>query len=182
MYWVFIYNSDAYPPKGRICKFRKKKHLVANHYSTHFSYMTTSLNGNICHFTGLLCREFIGHRWIPRKRPVTRNFDVSFNLRLNQQLSKQWIHRWFETPSHSLWRHCNETWYSETITQWWDFCLWSFVTTFTVPLPNKKRCITRKLNIYNNVYFEVHHALLYCAFQIKIGYISKFNSLQGPFY
>ena len=24
-----------------------------------------------------------------------------------QQLSKQWRHRWFETPLRSLWRHCN---------------------------------------------------------------------------
>ena len=27
---------------------------------------------------------------------------------LKQQLSKQWRRRWFETPSRSLWRHCNE--------------------------------------------------------------------------
>ena len=31
-----------------------------------------------------------------------------FYLRLNQQLSKQWRRRWFETPSCSVWRHCNE--------------------------------------------------------------------------
>ena len=33
--------------------------------------------------------------------------DVSFDLRLNKRLSKQWRRRWFETPSRSLWRHCN---------------------------------------------------------------------------
>ena len=27
---------------------------------------------------------------------------------LNQHLSKHWRRRWFETPSRSLWRHCNE--------------------------------------------------------------------------
>ena len=27
----------------------------------------------------------------------------------NQALSKQWRCRWFETPSRSLWRHCNAT-------------------------------------------------------------------------
>ena len=43
--------------------------------------------------------------WIPLQRPVS--FDVFFNLRLNKQLSKQGRRRWFETPSHSLWRHCN---------------------------------------------------------------------------
>ena len=30
-----------------------------------------------------------------------------FDLRLNQQLSKQWRCRWFETPSRSSWRHWN---------------------------------------------------------------------------
>ena len=42
------------------------------------------------------------------QRPVTRNFDVFFDLRLNQQLSKQWRRRRFETPSRSLCRHWNE--------------------------------------------------------------------------
>ena len=41
------------------------------------------------------------------QRPVTRSFDGFFTLRLNKQLSKQSIRRWFETPSCSLWRHCN---------------------------------------------------------------------------
>ena len=43
----------------------------------------------------------------PTQRPVTPSFDVFFDLRLNQQLGKQWRRRWFETSSHSLWRHCN---------------------------------------------------------------------------
>ena len=42
----------------------------------------------------------------PSQRPVTRSFDVIFDLRLNKWLSKQWEHRWFVTPSRSLWRHC----------------------------------------------------------------------------
>ena len=43
----------------------------------------------------------------PSQRPVTRSFDVFFDL--NKQLSKQSIRWWFETPSPALWRHCNET-------------------------------------------------------------------------
>ena len=43
----------------------------------------------------------------PAQRPVTRNFDVFFDRRLNKQLSKQWWVWWFETPSRPLWRHCN---------------------------------------------------------------------------
>ena len=43
----------------------------------------------------------------PAQRPVTRSFDVFFDLRPNKQLSKQWWGWWFETPSWSLWRHSN---------------------------------------------------------------------------
>ena len=43
----------------------------------------------------------------PAQRPVTRSFDVFFDLRLNKRLSKQSWGWWFETPSRSLWRHCN---------------------------------------------------------------------------
>ena len=41
------------------------------------------------------------------QRPVTQSFDVFFDLRLNKRLSKQSWGWWFETPSRSLWRHCN---------------------------------------------------------------------------
>ena len=39
--------------------------------------------------------------------PVTRSFDVFFDLRLNKRLSKQSWDWWFETLSLSLWRHRN---------------------------------------------------------------------------
>ena len=38
---------------------------------------------------------------------MTRSFGVFFDLGLNPQLSKQWRRLWSETPSCSLWRHCN---------------------------------------------------------------------------
>ena len=44
----------------------------------------------------------------PSQRPVTRSFDVFFDLRLNKRLSKHSWGWWFETPSRSLWRLCNE--------------------------------------------------------------------------
>ena len=44
----------------------------------------------------------------PSQGPVTRSFDVCFDLRLNKCLSKQSRSWWFETPWRSLWRHCNE--------------------------------------------------------------------------
>ena len=42
------------------------------------------------------------------QRPVTRRFDVFFDLRLNKRLSKQSWGWWFETLSRPLWRHRNE--------------------------------------------------------------------------
>ena len=43
----------------------------------------------------------------PAQRPVTRSFEVFFDLRLNKRLSKQSWGWWSETPSSSLWRHRN---------------------------------------------------------------------------
>ena len=43
----------------------------------------------------------------PSERPVTRRFDVFFNLCLNKLLSKQSRGWWFETPSRSPWCHCS---------------------------------------------------------------------------
>ena len=44
----------------------------------------------------------------PTQTPVTRSFDVFLDLCLNKRLSKQSWGWWFETPSRSLWRHCND--------------------------------------------------------------------------
>ena len=57
--------------------------------------------------TGPLCGEFTGPAEFPAQRPVTRSFDAFFDLRLNKRFSKQPWGWWFETPSWSLWRHCN---------------------------------------------------------------------------
>ena len=43
----------------------------------------------------------------PTQRPVTRSFDVFFDLRLNKRLSKQSWGWWFEMPSRSFWCHSN---------------------------------------------------------------------------
>ena len=78
--------------------------------------MMTSSNGNIFRVTGPLCGEFTGPGEFHTQRPVTRSFDVFFDLRLNKRLSKQPWGWWFETLSWSLWRQCNEEKY--TTTQW----------------------------------------------------------------
>ena len=43
----------------------------------------------------------------PTHRPVTRSFDVYFDLRPNKRLSNQSWGWWFETRSRPLWRHRN---------------------------------------------------------------------------
>ena len=50
----------------------------------------------------------------PSQRPVTLSSGVLFDLRLNKRLSKQSRRLWFETPSCSLLRHCNDF-----LMTWW---------------------------------------------------------------
>ena len=54
----------------------------------------------------------------PSQRPVTRGFDVLFDLHMNKRLSKQSRRWWFETPLHSLWRHHNRAMWQDWITTW----------------------------------------------------------------
>ena len=61
------------------------------------------------------------------QRPVTRSFDVFFDLRLNKRLSKQWWGWLFETPSHPLWRHYNE------YTVGWNFLTMHYRYMFLAP-------------------------------------------------
>ena len=69
--------------------------------SVKWLHMMPSWNGNNFRVTGHLCGDF------PTQRPVTRGFDIFFDLRLNKKLSKQWWGWWYETPSCPLWRHRN---------------------------------------------------------------------------
>ena len=88
------------------------EHIFCRRYfqCVHGSFMMTSSNGNIFRVTGPLWGESTGDQWIPlTQRPLTQSFDVFFDMRLNNRLSKQSWHRWFETPVHSLWRHCYDS-------------------------------------------------------------------------
>ena len=69
--------------------------------------MMMSSNRNIFRLTGHLRGEFTGHRWIPRTKASDAEFDVFFDLRLNQRLSKHSWGCWFERQSRPLWRRCN---------------------------------------------------------------------------
>ena len=54
----------------------------------------------------------------PAQRPVTRSFDVFFDLRLNKRLSKQSWGWWFETLLYPLWRHCNAQMQRASCAKW----------------------------------------------------------------
>ena len=63
----------------------------------------------------------------PAQRPVTRSFDVFFDLRPNKRLSKQWRGWWFETQSRSLWRQRNG--YKAHADEWRLWVMWGCVLT-----------------------------------------------------
>ena len=67
--------------------------------------MMMSSNRNVFRVTSPLCSPVTDE--FPSQRPVTRSFDVFFDLRPNKRLSKQSGGWRIETPSRSLWRTCN---------------------------------------------------------------------------
>ena len=77
-------------------------------YDTFVSlFMMTSSNGNVLALLALCAGNSPVIGEFPTQRPVTRSFDVFFDLRLNKRLGQQSRRWWFETPSCLLWGHCN---------------------------------------------------------------------------
>ena len=62
-----------------------------------------------------------------------------FYLLLNKRLSKPSIHRWFETPSRSLWRYCNDCCVFFSVLHWIPFIMHKFVS---IPL---RTCISLQI-------------------------------------
>ena len=79
---------------------------VSHDFHMESSIMTSS-NGNISALLAFYAGNSPVTGEFHTKRPVTRSFDVFFDLRLNKPLSKQSWGWWFETLSRPLWRHCN---------------------------------------------------------------------------
>ena len=69
-------------------------------------------SGQTAHVTAPLLAICAGNSPVPgefpTQRPVTRSFDVFFDLHPNKRLSTQWWAWWFETTSWPSWRHCND--------------------------------------------------------------------------
>ena len=94
--------------------------LACIHYTPHQYFMMMSSNGNIFRFIGPLWGESTGPRWVPLTKESDAELSCFFYLSLNKRLSKRSTRRWFETPSRSLWRHCNVETTLLTITECWN--------------------------------------------------------------
>ena len=79
---------DIYSPNG----------FLGSIYIYLYILMMTSSNGNIFRVTGPLCGNSPVTGEFPSQRPVTRSFDVFFDLRLN----KDWVNN---REAGDLWRH-----------------------------------------------------------------------------
>ena len=85
----------------------------------------------LCAGNSLVTGEF------PTQRPVTRSFDIFFDLRLNKQLNKQSWGWWFETLSRSLWRQFNDD-VIITLTNSWQlfwYAIWFQKVRFIYIMP-----------------------------------------------
>ena len=91
----------------------------------------------------------------PAQRPVTRSFDVFFDLRSNKRLSKRWRGWWFETQSCPLWRHRNV-----------------IFNTTNVPYNNWVMFTSTKVNLDNSQSVEKH----------LDAWVTKKNPFQNPGY
>ena len=112
-------------------------------------HIMTSSYGNIFRVTGHLCGEFTGPRWSPRKWPVTRTFDIFFDLRLNKRLNKQSWGWWFEILWCPLWRHCNDT----TLNKEYFILFWSIL--FNKKSYYKHKAVARLTDYFIRVCLEM---------------------------
>ena len=126
----------------------------------------TSSNGNIFHVTGPLCGEFPGPGEFPAQRPVMRSFDVFFDLRLNKRLSRQPRGWWFETPSWSLWRQCNEQTCSLESSGKREFCLLNKASSFVICLKTDQL-----RTVFLVTYTETKYRVLKISDDICLGWI-----------
>ena len=72
-------------------------------------HIMTSSNGNISALLAICAGNSPVPGEFPAQRPVTRSFDVYFDLRPNKRFSKQSWGWWFEALWCPSWRHRNES-------------------------------------------------------------------------
>ena len=105
--WCIRYNTWLMSwPEGRIVFHLTMVSLFSSFPSRHGTFTFHSWwRHQMETFSALL--TLTGDRWIPRTMASDAELWVFFDLRLNKRLNKQSRRRWFETPSHTLWRDCN---------------------------------------------------------------------------
>ena len=81
---------------------------ICSYVTVCLSYMMTPSNWNFSALLALCAGNSPVTGECPAQRPVTRGFDVFFDLRLNGRLSKQSWGWWFEKLLRPLWRHSND--------------------------------------------------------------------------
>ena len=115
----------------------------------------------------------------PLHRPVTWSFDVFFDQHLNKRLSKHSRRLWFETPSRSLWRHCNVrlmNWCLDIIFenlckyQECQFVLWllAVICTFICICMTTSTCIYDVWSLKDNLHFNFYFSRSLCFLQLLL--------------
>ena len=102
----FIFTSGKQSLNAHYCRVNKDLGRVWQLHMT-VNLQTSWWRHRMETFSALLaiCAPVPGE--FPAQRPMTRSFDVFFDLCLDKRLSKQSWGWWFETLSHPLWRHHN---------------------------------------------------------------------------
>ena len=95
--------------KGSIGNEPALRQLMAGHRQCSNSLFKTVMLTRLAVHDDVIKRKHLPRYWpvatggFPLQRPLTRSIDIFFDLRLNKGSKR----RWSETPSGSLWRHCN---------------------------------------------------------------------------
>ena len=116
----------------------------------------------------------------PAQRPVTRSFDVFFDLRLNKRLSKQPLGWWFETPAWSLWRHRNGG-HSVLIIMGILACT-ELSSWIILPRTSSFFATSKSTPEWNKLYFRFCHSLVYVLKHIKMAREYAGAIKRGPFF
>ena len=88
----------------------------------------------------------------PSQRPVTRSFDVFFDLLLNKRLRKHSRRQRLRTTPWSLWRHCNVKSYLNVHIFWpIHCCYWLFNDSLCHLLFHCSHFINNRKNLYREL-------------------------------
>ena len=113
---IFQCMVEIFVKNLKMCNSTKT--ILTIHWKIWFLYVEISralrFKSSCLFHDGVIKRKHFPRYWplvvtreFPSQRPVTRSFDVFFDLRLHKWLSKQLRSRRFKTPSRSSWRHSN---------------------------------------------------------------------------